>query len=136
MYKIIYIPNFRKIVNKSIHVINTLRGNHGRCCFDFDLTNFSVKNYIEKYWTRISAFSVVGLEFLKILLHEYGLFCFIFFMEYCYSFLRYEGPLKKKPKLVSDIFRCSFTEKFVKSKSDQHLTYGKNVQILDMNVQS
>ena len=26
MYEIIYIPNFRKIVNKSIRVINTLKG--------------------------------------------------------------------------------------------------------------
>ena len=37
------------------------------------------------------------------------------------SFLRNEGLLQKKPKYVFNIFRCSFTEKFVKSKSEQHL---------------
>ena len=37
------------------------------------------------------------------------------------SFLRNEGSLKKRPKYVSNIFQCNFTEKFVKSKSVQHL---------------
>ena len=36
-------------------------------------------------------------------------------------FFRNEGPLKKKPTYVSNIFRCSFTEKFVKPKSERDL---------------
>ena len=43
MYEIIYIPNFRKIVNKSIHVINTLK---------MSRTFISQNNYAKKLFQK------------------------------------------------------------------------------------